>query len=752
MPVPKPPASLDNSCSVIHDNTLYVYSPDAFLSIRLEDGASWNKLPMGVKVTGAVCVGTTPPDDKEASFFVVGGEGPSEEYTGLQKFVYSTGKWTTVTPSELVTKHRKWHSATYIKANNAILVYAGSQDGINGPSGQTFTIEASEPYKVQGYEATAPPAVSPVLLDWSAADAALIGGGTDARNRIVHLFNPAARWRDSGASLAQPLLQDTSVQRAALIDGADGSKSLYIFDLSQSPNLVTRFVLQDAKGVPVHDSVPIVSSAPKKGDSKVPRDLTMDKWPEYNATLAPKAIRRNFAMAQGPNGMVVFSGGSPDSPLAIFDAKENGWVDPAAVFSAKDQTALATPSKSSTSSTSTSSSSSTSSTSITTSTNLADVSSTSQSVLPSATTSDEAAALGQHDNNSNLSPNSILGITLGSILGLLALLGIVLFCLRRRKKRHSHTEAGQKSKAAGEKDNLTKRDVKSKSPGQYRRHYPQTSQESYSSMAILMGRVGKDGTALTRKASNGTNRSSVSSLHKQFKSTISKPIPQTTSQPALGVNDDRGVVFAPSVAKPRPRNGPTEAQEGIRRSSGWNRYWSGSSALQVLGFGSGKRDTVSSGQSSRYSEATSSNIMPGGNNLRTTQDSATVPVLDFGGRPEVNNVNSRSPVVSHYPNIHSEGYAGKIERHLSESTSGYTSGVPESINEAWDYEEADRAWNADRVLAQGQQAAGPAVPGTSFAPPPRQPPTGVSRQPQLATAAKSSDMSWLNLGEYSRRL
>ncbi|TVY62365.1 hypothetical protein Focb16_v004363 [Fusarium oxysporum f. sp. cubense] len=50
---PKPPTSLHNSCSVIYENILYSFTPEAFLSLSLEEGAKWKKLEMGERVSGA---------------------------------------------------------------------------------------------------------------------------------------------------------------------------------------------------------------------------------------------------------------------------------------------------------------------------------------------------------------------------------------------------------------------------------------------------------------------------------------------------------------------------------------------------------------------------------------------------------------------------------------------------------------------------------------------------------------------------
>lgn len=760
MPLPQPPSSLEGSCTVIYGGTLYSYTQDAFLALPLTQGAQWTELEMGEKVSGSACVGTTAG---EPGFFVVGGTGGSDGYTGLQKFTYSTGKWETITPSSLVTKERQWHGATYLAALDTIVVYAGSQEGVKAPSSQTFTIQASAPYAAKAYEANdkTRPSVDPILLPWSNADVCLIGG--DAGTPVVLLFNPEAGWRDFGSSLSQGFTKDSSSMQAVITPGDDGSKSLYTFDLSVATDQVKRYVIEDASSHPVLNSAPVAK-----------RDLTVSDWPEYNSTLAPEYTRQNYAIAQGTDGLVVFTGGNSDHPIDMFNTGDNTWLNSTQLLSVPEQKLLVdetTTTTSASSTTTTFTSSSTSSTELSTTTteptstvNFSTTSVLSETSATSTSTDAPAVAPGSTSSNSALSSNVILGITLGSILAFLALLGLILLCLRRRRARKNHIETGHNRRDSGPHTNEKDAVMFSNgahpppSPGHYRGHTHQASAESYSSMAILMGRVGQQKPNLTRKPSADTHRSSMSSLHKQqLKSKISKPVLQvtepqfmhsTSQHPALQGHDDKGVAFDPTVAEPRPRNGPLQPDDGMRRSSGWNRYWSGGSALQMLGFGGSRRNTSTSDQSSRYSES------PSYNNPRVTQDSATVPPLNFQG-PEVNSVNSGSPVVATYGSTipFKDGMTGKIERPPSNASSGYSSGIPESVHEAWDRDES-KPWGSDRAVQWNgaynpsfyvATPLSPSMTGTKNAP------SGVSKQPQLAMASTSSDMSWLNLGDQSRK-
>ena len=739
MTVPSPPMSLDGSCSAVYDNTLYVYTPGGFASLELKEGAKWTKLDMGVSVTGASCVGSNPANAADAGFWVVGGQG-ADDFTGLQKYTYANSNWTTITPTNMVTRDRQWHSAAYMQADDVIMIYGGNQNGVQTPNAETYCIGATAPYTTEEYTTgSSPSTISAILMQWSVADIAMVGG--DASNTHVYLFNPNAKWRDFGTTLAQPFAKDISSMQAALVDGDDGSKSLYTFDMSASPNKVERMIVQDANGAPVQNSAPVTDKSSK---SKSRRGLTIDNWPSYNSTLAPTDTRSGFSIAQGDDGQVVFvGGGSSKSPLAMFDVDKNGWEDPSTVFSGsesiKDVTTTSTAHHSTTkthSHTTTFISSTRSSTISTTSTT-----STTSSTTSAATASQTAAPA------AGLSSDAILGVTLGAIGGFLLLLGLLLLCVKRRQHANKTRDIGRKGRSretpSMEKDSAIAKETMmmgSKS-NQMRGHNPQLSQESYSSMAILMGRVGQQKPPMGRPSID-SRRVSDGSIHKQFKSTISKPIPQPQNTmmqtPAPLEEQEPGRNLTAPVRPRHPSQAPDH--DGTRRSSGWNRYWSGGSALQILGFG-GKRKSSDSDESSRYSDADASN-----GHHRVTQDSAAVPPLNFKGRPSMSRVNSGSPIVSQYSKGAPEGMVAKIERPVSKASSGYSSGIPESVHDSWDPTSMGKPWGTERAPSS---AYAPSFQLPHDEPAPRRPPTGVSQQPQLAMAAKSSDMSWLNLGDHN---
>ncbi|GKT83045.1 pre-mRNA splicing factor CLF1 [Colletotrichum tofieldiae] len=743
MKLPEPKVALENICSVIHDNVLYTYAAGAFQSLALEEGAEWKTLSQGESVTGAVCVGSTPKDASQAGLYIVGGKATSADYRGLQKFTYATGKWESITPQDPVTQNRLLHGATYLPGTDQIVMYGGSQDGYSGPSTQTFVVGASAPYNTRAFSSTAAPVVNPMLLTWSDTQAVLVGGSTT--NNKIMLFNPDTVWTDSGATLAEPLTKDTTAIKAVIMNGDDGSKSLYTFDLSTTPNEVKRIVLIDASGAPVANSAAVSKKTTRETASEFEkRALTLSDWPAYNSTLAPTGTRLNYALAQGSDGLVVFAGGSGsvNDPLCMFNARENSWEDAVQKLSEQEVliTSESTSSASSTTATSTVSSSSSSATAFSTL-----PASVSASASASSAASSETAAAGAP---AAVGANTILGIVLGTITGIMILLGLILFCIRRRRgKNQQNVEGGQNARGMSprgfpdEKAGLGygNDDFGPGPDGHFRGHQQQDSAGSFSSMAILMGKV--NGSNAPKSAGVARSGGNLDTSNSFFKSTIGKPMPQMHEQSALSPpsRDEKGVSFAADVVEPRPtpRGAPVGRTGETRRSSGWNRYWSGGSALNILGFGNSKRTTVDSDRSSHYSSTNYKN--------RITQDSATVPPLHLitqdlstvppiqhDGRPELSRVVSGSPTVSNYSNQIPFRDDRIPRRPTSDASSGYSSGIPESVRETWDPTGPSRPWGADR--APSSVYADSLYP-TSLAPslPNRQTqtdvPIGVSQQP-----------------------
>ncbi|KAI0160381.1 hypothetical protein GGR57DRAFT_499790 [Xylariaceae sp. FL1272] len=749
MSLPRPPIEL-TGCSVIFNNTLYAYSSAGFQSLELDVGAAWKKHQLGGEpVTGGVCVGSTPNDSSAAGLFIVGGTSSSSDYTGLQKFTYSTGKWETITSTGSATKDRVYHSAVYLNGSDSILIYAGTTNGNPDLSQQNFLIQASEPYGVLSSSSVlAPAAVAPLLLPWSDTEAVLIGGTTS--NTEVMIFDTADKtnsmagsWRNSGVTLAEPLSKNTTVIKGIIVNGNDKSKHLYTFDPTTSPNTVNRTVLLDGDGNPLGQSAPVQNTAIAQQDPTSTkeadissRDVTANDWPAYNATLAPNSTRTDYSIARDESGLVVMSGGNQDDVLCMFNVYENSWLNASHILAADTFSIQSTPSM-------------TSSTASASSTTTVSPLSTTDTASEGSETTAPAAAVPVQATKNGLPPTTILGISLGSIFGTALILVLILLLLRRRRQRRSFIEAGHARRASGIPDtkDFLNGDVAKASGGYFRGHAQQESQNSFSSMAMFLGKPPKP--VLQRKGSgNEKKRVSNDGMYSQdFKNTISRPHPQPTAQLSFLAQNEKPPVI-PASTLPRPRAPPSESQDSaLRRSSGWNRYWSGASTPHILGIGStnanSRRNTEVSDESSRYSDM-----------HRMTQDSATVPPLHVDGRPSFHRVNSGSPTVSQYDPRMTEGISGHIERPVSPvSSSGYSSGIPPSVHEAWDPTEPQKPWGSNRAPSSAYSQSimdEPAYQTALGAPTGGRQATGMSRQPQLAVAKTSSDMSWLNLGDQER--
>ncbi|KAI3400481.1 hypothetical protein diail_3102 [Diaporthe ilicicola] len=750
---PKPKVALDNICSVVYNNTLYTYSADAFQSLSLEKGSEWKTLKQGEEVSGAACVGSS------SAFYVVGGTGGSADYKGLQRYTYSTGTWDSIDPVVPVTQNRTDHGAVYLEGSDSIVVYAGSQAGDSNLSTQTFSISATAPYSVLAYENEgAPPTSKPILLRWSDQQAAMVGGS--ATNTQVMLFTVGSGWSNSGATLASPLKTGTEQWQAVLITGDDGSKNLITFDMSVSPNVANRTVLIDGNGAPVTKAAAVTKRSDDHqwaGSNEVERratGLTQANWPTYNATYASTATRTNYAAAASDDGQVVLSGGNTNDVLCIFNAKANSWVNATELLES-DQKVLSASTSSSSSATATATSTTSSGTLFAT-------------LDPTTTPAATAAAGGTAStsthsststtsSSSGLGTNGILGVVLGSIGGALVLL-ILLYCqIRKRKRTQDFIQAGHARRASGASERPEKEGMavvtesyprSPTNPTFMRGHQPKASTGSFSSMAILMGKGPKN-------SMEGGPRPGSS---KQMKPTPTmgqtgprRPVPAF----APDLREEKGVSFAADTAEPRQGlRVPADQQDGLRRSSGWNRYWSGdSAALNILGYGNGgqqtNRNTVAS-EGSQYS-TNGGGVDP---RYRMTKDSATVPPLNVDdGRPRFSRVNSGSPTVSNYPAAVTQQHmsAEYSDRNSRDSDfSGYSSGIPASVQDTWDPTTASaKPWTGGGYATSSVYSNAfpmPPTPSEHRPPMPRNIPSGISQQPQL-DRAHTSDMSWLNIGE-----
>jgi len=411
MTSPQPPVAIaSGSCSVIYNNTLYVYSADAFQSLPLKTNGTWSQLKNGVSVDQAVCVQGTSAHGGD-SLWVVGGTTNEtvSDYSGLQHYSFESQSWEMLSPAVNVTKDRIDHAAVFLAGSSSLLVYSGSQKRPVVPSSDTFLISVLPPYNTEAFATLDLPSTSPILLNWSNNSAITIGG--NGADTSIFRFDTENGWRNISTRLASPLASTANVQ-GTLIDGTDNSKVLELYDLASTPVTVSQLVLQYANGTLAKPGTTLASLS---DGAKQKRDLTLADWPMYNATNAPTAARSGYSTAQDSNGLVAFVGGNTQSPVALFDQTTNSWIDTGRFFGAS---ATATIPATISGSSSTPSSSSTA----------------------SSTSTPGAAPI----NNKHPHTSLILGATLGSILGLIALLLILLLLLRWHRRRKAEAAREEK--------------------------------------------------------------------------------------------------------------------------------------------------------------------------------------------------------------------------------------------------------------------------------------------------------------------
>lgn len=468
MIVPEPPFELERHCSVIHENTLYTFSPNGFASIPLRRNGTWTELKKGVPVSGAACVraGINGHQQEEA-LYVIGGTGsPDDNFTGFQRYSFQKEEWETLrTPDPQVARNRTRHGAAYLKSSSSILLYAGDQKGSTTPSAETYVIDTAAPYTVSSAERVdkASPANFPVLLPWNNRDVALVGGTRDGER--IHIFKSVDRvWTDSEVTLAHAPPDDV---KYALLNRPDGSKVLENFNMNASPNTVTSIALLNAGGKPARPGQ-IVGGPSRKRK----RDGAFNNFPPYGGQFASKTTRKDYSLAQGDNGLVVISSGRGTDSLAIFNQTSNSWLNSTKLFYGdQSKQEILGPTTTSTS-------------------------------PPTSSSTESSAPAGSGSSDSNV--GTIVGATLGSVLGVAAILILILLFLRREK-----TKRGAQGKdGSNDKDRLSFQDQGIEPLAQSA--YPMAkspvpmANSSVDSLAIFSGKAGeKSAEALGPSAAYG---------------------------------------------------------------------------------------------------------------------------------------------------------------------------------------------------------------------------------------------------------
>ncbi|KAI9728673.1 MAG: hypothetical protein M1828_002779 [Chrysothrix sp. TS-e1954] len=536
MSVPKPTVALQDQCSVIADDTLYVYSPSAFQALPLKKKAKWSQLPNGVSVTGAVCtLGLENGPGSGDALWVVGGSSnkSTSQYPGLQRYSFTKKSWKTISPLTKVTQNRRNHGAAFLKSSGSILLYGGSQDSTSQRSIQTFVIQTTSPFNVVSYTAQNTPALSPLLLSWNDTAAITLGGDSSKDIYMFNENNATSGWTPYGTTLSTKLKSSTD-QQATLIKGSDGSKVLELYDMSSSPNVVSGIVLQDADGNPAQTGQIIGQTSGGSGRRlKRKRALSLDNWPSYDNTNAPAFKRSGFSIAQNPDsGLVAMVGGNDQHPLSLFNEEKNSWVDNSKFFG-NSQSVVAQATHASTSS--------------------ATSSATSTPTPP--------PPVADHPKTS-----VILGATLGSICGLILILVILLLILRYRRRRNRRAAAAAED---NEKRRLSFAD----------RGDPFSMEEDKSAKRNSRNLTPGAIAAANNKSKAGHMRRSDS---KGSDSSTRQLVPKHDPLGRPGYNMEMtglgpGVPPVPTIVSPdgtsKSSNSTTFALP--KRSSGWSRYFSG---------------------------------------------------------------------------------------------------------------------------------------------------------------------------------
>ena len=579
MPLPTPPVALKDHRSVIYDDTLYTYQVDAFQSLELKKGAEWTKLPMGVPSNGSTCVlGNVNGQD---SLYVVGGvtKSSQNDYAGLQRYTFKTGKWESLTPQVQVTKDRLGHGSAFLASSSQILIYSGSQDNSFIDSTQTFLVSLNPPYNVLSFESAAPPVMKPLMMPYNASHALMLGG--ESTNSKLYTFSPADKWKKLDVGLASPL-QDSSDVQATILQQKDGSKILEIFDMHSTPNQISTLLLQNATSSSRPKSAVTHASLHSRGLSQQSRkrkrgDASPADRPAYNSTLAPQISRVGFSLASGDNGLVVLSGGGGNSQdvLTMFNETSNQWIDTNAFFDNEKTSTTPNPTSAV----------------------------PSQAASSTAAASSSAAARLGTSNSSRNKSLTILGATLGTVFGIAVILILILLLLRhiRRKRvgkrRHHSKDYTLDSKRSMDFADRGSPDMISDG-GRSNHQYKNSDMSGHS--AYVMGAPRAPSAQSHRKLFHKPTKSDSSAKSFFGRSRagnagapppmISEPFPISSSQaPQLDPIASPGPFRPQSTNQLRSEPGRTD----FGATGGWSKYWANGSATNIspnptpIGIGSG---------------------------------------------------------------------------------------------------------------------------------------------------------------------
>jgi hypothetical protein len=736
MGVATPPIDITDHCSSIFNNTLYLFSPAGFQSLSLSVGAKWQVLSPGISVDGGECVNAIGPNESSPALYIVGGRANSTQpnFPGLQRFIYSSQTWETITPQVPVSQNRQNHGAAYLNQTAQIVVYAGSQDpSNNNPSSQTFLISTAPPYNVLSYISVAPPLTHPMVMPWNASHAVMVGG--DDTNKDVYLFSPAG-WSNLGVSLIQPITDEMTMQ-CTIMTGDDGTKVLETYNLGTSPNTVSQYLLF-ANGQPAPSGIMVGRPAKPTRRSRIRRQLTVSSWPAYNASGAATTTRSGFAVAQAPNGIAVISGGGPaNDPIEIFQERQNNWVDVNSVFGNQvavtpSPTAVAKPS----------------------STSSAAASSVTGGALPTS------KAL------------TVLGGALGGVLGFAALLILVLLLMRGRADKMRRKEREQRE--ANEKENrLSFADQGTDFMRDYEGVRGQKDENTHS----VVGSISSLQIFGGKSSANGHRRGQPSDSSTAGLVQHKSPIGAADDLELSRVNNER--LSPPSTAT--RVNSPYDAEPGttgaqLDRSTGWSQYFNNDinfTNLAAPSAAAGGTQSFLHANSMRSSDLSTSSYEDTNRQLNTVR-----PLnVNLGPRFEANAPSNTNPAgpgraisTSSYDRSHWSVLSEDRNSHNSSILAAFPSGGSGPLGNAFarpDNPLMQQPYSAN----QGSPASPPSardfpMPRAYYPPNPAPPPNAglpafprprgerdagspgprpTPRGPVLRKMTGSEDMSWLNI-------
>ncbi|KAJ5489317.1 hypothetical protein N7539_004207 [Penicillium diatomitis] len=418
----KPPSELKDHCLVVAGHTLYAYSADGFFSRALAVNSTWTPLDSGVAVSGAVCVkgGYEGSQNADEALYVVGGTTTKSDqtYTGLQRYSFQEGKWQTLGTGSSPLTGRTGHGAAFIPSTSSIITYAGTTipGSESALSADAFQISTKTPYTPLSLVSQGAPNLRyPQLHSWNATHLGMFGGngGSDS----IWMYSDGPGWQISPSSLPLDVSLSTPLN---LVSGPGDSKIAELFDMHSSPNSVTNYELITPEGQPQ-------SPAKSVGAPSVKR--SSDVFPPYNATFAPAQTWKNYALAQGNNGMVVLSNGQAIDSLALYNHSSNSWVNSTEFFQGKS---LQQPLTGSTSSSSMSKTTPTATATITPPA-ITSPGMTTASVTPSSTPAPTVGATADMSSHDRIV--KIVGGTLGGACALCFILLFILWLLKRERTK-----------------------------------------------------------------------------------------------------------------------------------------------------------------------------------------------------------------------------------------------------------------------------------------------------------------------------